>query len=222
MRILLVEDHVRFARSLEQGLREESIEVVHALDGGHALERVARGDLDLIVLDLGLPDLDGIDVLSELRRSAGHVPVLVLTARDSVESRVQALELGADDYLVKPFAFAELVARIRALSRRAAGPRWAPRLEGVLTFDDENGVHFAGQRVMLSPREHALLAYLLRRRGEVVPRCDILREVFGCIADPGTNALDVHLTHLRRKLSGAAVSLETVRGVGIRARLEAE
>ncbi len=222
MRILLVEDHARFARSLEQGLREESIEVVHALDGGQALGRAARGDLDLIVLDLGLPDLDGIDVLSELRRSAGHVPVLVLTARDSVESRVQALELGADDYLVKPFAFAELVARIRALSRRAAGPRWAPRIEGVLTFDDENGVHFAGQRVMLSPREHALLAYLLRRRGEVVPRCDILREVFGCIADPGTNALDVHLTHLRRKLSGAAVSLETVRGVGIRARLEAE
>jgi DNA-binding response OmpR family regulator len=222
MRILLVEDHVRFARSLEQGLREESIEVVHALDGGQGLERVARGDLDLIVLDLGLPDLDGIDVLSELRRSAGHVPVLVLTARDSVESRVQALELGADDYLVKPFAFAELVARIRALSRRAAGPRWAPRIEGVLSFDDENGVHFAGQRVMLSPREHALLAYLLRRRGEVVPRCDILREVFGCVADPGTNALDVHLTHLRRKLSGAAVSLETVRGVGIRARLEAE
>jgi len=222
MRIMLVEDNVRLSRSIEQGLREESIEVVQALDGAQALDRVNRGDLDLIVLDLGLPDVDGIEVLAEVRRVAGHVPVLILTARDAVEARVQALELGADDYLVKPFAFAELVARIRALSRRAAGPRWVPRIDGVLMFDDENGVHFAGQRVLLSPRERALLAYLLRRRGEVVPRCDILREVFGCIADPGTNALDVHLTHLRRKLAGAAVCLETIRGVGIRARVEVQ
>lgn len=222
MQILLIEDNVRLCRSLEQGLREESIAVVLAHDGSQARQYLSRGDLDLIVLDLGLPDIDGIEVLAEVRRSAGHVPVLVLTARDSVESRVHALELGADDYLIKPFAFAELVARIRALSRRAAGPRWSPQIEGVLAFDDENAVHLAGQRVLLSPREHALLAYLLRRRGEVVPRGDILREVFGCVADPGTNALDVHLAHLRRKLAGAVVSLETVRGVGIRARLSAQ
>lgn len=220
MRILLIEDNERLVLALEQGLREDGIEVVSAGEGGTALARAARGDLDLIVLDLGLPDRDGMDVLRELRDGQPHVPVLVLTARDAVEARVQALDLGADDYLLKPFAFAELLARIRALSRRAAGPRWSPRIEGVVVLDDENGVQFAEQRVLLSPREHALLGYLLRRRGEVVPRGDILREVFGYATDPGTNAIDVHLAHLRRKLAGTALSLETVRGVGIRVKVE--
>lgn len=220
MRVLLIEDNERLVAALAQGLREEGIDVVAAGDGATALERVARADLDLVVLDLGLPDRDGIDVLRDLRRGRSHVPVLVLTARDAVESRVQALDLGADDYLLKPFAFAELLARIRALSRRAAGPRWSPKLEGVLVLDDEHGVQFADQRVLLSPREHALLGYLLRRRGEVVSRGDILREVFGYVADPGTNAIDVHLTHLRRKLAGTPVTLETVRGAGIRAKVD--
>jgi len=219
MRILLIEDNERLVAALVQGLREEDVEVVAAGDGVTALARAGRGDLDLIVLDLGLPDLDGMDVLRELRRGQPNVPVLVLTARDAVEARVLALDLGADDYLLKPFAFAELLARIRALCRRASGPRWAPRIAGVLAFDDDNGLRFADRRVQLSPREHALLAYLLRRRGEVVPRADILREVFGCTTDPGTNAIDVHLAHLRRKLVGAALSLETVRGAGIRVKV---
>jgi DNA-binding response OmpR family regulator len=220
MLILLIEDNERLILALAQGLREEGIDVVSAGEGGTALARAARGDIDLVVLDLGLPDRDGMDVLCELRRGQPHVPVLVLTARDAVEARVQALDLGADDYLLKPFAFAELLARIRALSRRAAGPRWSPRIDGVVTFDGENAVQFADQRVPLSPREHALLGYLLRRRGEVVPRGDILREVFGCVADPGTNAIDVHLAHLRRKLAGSALNLETVRGVGIRVTVD--
>ncbi|MBK7830712.1 response regulator transcription factor [Nannocystis sp.] len=220
MRVLLIEDNERLVAALGQGLREEGIDVVAAGEAGVALARAARGDLDLVVLDLGLPDRDGMDVLRDLRSSQSHVPILVLTARDAVESRVQALNLGADDYLLKPFAFAELLARIRALSRRAAGPRWSPRVEGVVSFDDEHGVQFADQRVLLSPREHAMLAYLVRRRGEVVPRGDILREVFGYVSDPGTNAIDVHLTHLRRKLAGTALTLETIRGVGIRVKVE--
>jgi len=220
MRVLLIEDNERLVAALAQGLQEEGIEVVSAEEGGAALERAARGDLDLIVLDLGLPDRDGMDVLRELRSGQPHVPVLVLTARDAVEARVQALDLGADDYLLKPFAFAELLARIRALCRRAAGPRWSPRIDGVVTLDSEHGAQFADQRVPLSPREYALLAYLLRRRSEVVPRGDILREVFGYATDPGTNAIDVHLARLRRKLVGTALTLETVRGVGLRVRVE--
>lgn len=220
MLVLLIEDNERLAAALEQGLREEGINVVAVGEGAAALARAARGDLDLIILDLGLPDCDGMDVLRDLRRGQSHVPVLVLTARDAVESRVQALDLGADDYLLKPFALVELLARIRALSRRASGPRWSPRVEGVVSFDDEHGVQFADQRVLLSPREHAMLAYLVRRRGEVVPRGDILREVFGYVSDPGTNAIDVHLAHMRRKLAGTALTLETVRGVGIRVKVK--
>jgi two-component system response regulator QseB len=219
MQVLLIEDNERLIATLEQGLREEGIAVVSVGEGVTALARASRGDLDLIVLDLGLPDCDGMEVLRELRRGLAHVPVLILTARDAIEARVQALDLGADDYLLKPFAFAELLARIRALSRRAAGPRWAPRIEGVV-LDDDNGVQLVDRRVLLSPREHALLGYLLRRRDEVVPRRDILHEVFGHTSDPGTNAIDVHLAHLRRKLTGTALSFETVRGVGIRVKVE--
>lgn len=220
MQVLLIEDNERLVVALEQGLREEGIAVVAVGEGRTALARAARGDLDLVVLDLGLPDCDGLEVLRELRRGQSRVPVLVLTARDALEARVLALNLGADDYLLKPFAFAELLARIRALSRRATGPRWSPRIEGVVSFDDEHGVQFADQRVVLSPREHAMLAYLVRRRGEVVPRADILRDVFGYVGDPGTNAIDVHLAHMRRKLAGTVLSLETVRGLGIRVKVD--
>jgi len=215
MKVLLIEDNEGMLAALEQGLREDGIVVVAAGDGASGLARAAQSDLDLIVLDLGLPDRDGLDVLRELRRRQPGVPVLVLTARDGVESRVQALDLGADDYLLKPFAFAELLARIRALSRRAAGPRWATPIAGVIEMDDKNRVTVGELQVVLSPREYALLAYLLRRRGDVVPRADILREVFGCASDPGTNAVDVHLMHLRRKFTGTILNFETVRGAGI-------
>lgn len=215
MKVLVIEDNAGMLAALEQGLREDGIAVETASDGGAARARAARSDLDLIVLDLGLPDCDGMEVLRELRQRQANVPVLVLTARDGVDSRVQALRLGADDYLIKPFAFAELLARIHALSRRAAAPRWAPQIDGVIALDDKNRVRIGEQQIVLSPREYALLAYLLRRRSEVVPRAEILREVFGYTFDPGTNVLDVHLMHLRRKLSETVVSLETVRGAGI-------
>lgn len=221
MRLLLVEDNPRLVATLELGLPEEEIDVDVALSGAAALARAAQPGLDAVLLDLGLPDMDGLEVLRALRDgSTPQIPVLVLTARDAVDDRVRALDAGADDYLIKPFAFAELVARLRALTRRAAAPRWAPLVCEGLVLDDDRGVRFADQRVILSPREHALLAYLLRRRDEVVPRVEILRDVFGYVGDPGTNAIDVHLVHLRRKLAGAPLILETVRGTGLRARTE--
>jgi DNA-binding response OmpR family regulator len=144
------------------------------------------------------------------------VPILVLTARDAIEARVAALDAGADDYLVKPFAFAELVARIAALARRAAGPRWAPVSDVPLTLRDDLMVESGSRTAALSPREYALLGCLLRRRGEVVTRAEILRDAFGYEFDPGTNVIDVHLNHLRKKLAGFPVAIETVRGAGIR------
>jgi len=219
MRILLIEDNERLVRALEQGLSEEGVAVVHAATAAAAREQSRAAVLDAIVLDLGLPDMDGLVLLRALRDERLHIPVLVLTARDAVESRVEALDAGADDYLIKPFAFAELLARLRALTRRAGGPRWAAVSEGEVSLDDEFGVRSGETRVVLTPREHAILAYLLRRRDEVVPRVDILREVFGYTHDPGTNAIDVHLAHLRRKLADLPIALDTVRGAGFRARV---
>jgi len=154
--------------------------------------------------------------LRELRAARVHVPILVLTARDAVDARVAALDGGADDYLVKPFAYAELVARIGALTRRAGGPRWAPASDIPVRMRDDLVVEAQGMTAALSPREYALLGCLLRRRGEVVTRAEILRDAFGYDFDPGTNVIDVHLTHLRKKLAGFPIAIETVRGAGIR------
>jgi DNA-binding response OmpR family regulator len=216
MRLLLVEDNPRLAASLAQGLGEEGFAVDLAGTGAEALARLETPDLDAVILDLGLPDLDGGEVLARLRAAGSRCPVLVLTARDAVTARVGALDAGADDYLIKPFAFDELVARLRALVRRASGPRWAPLDGAGIALDDQLGVRAGDRRIPLSPREHALLAYLLRRRGEVVGRAEILRDVFGYAFDPGTNLIDVHVAHVRRKLAGTPVSITTIRGAGFR------
>jgi len=216
VRVVLVEDNLQLANSVAEGLGEDGYAVDVVADAAKAIARGLRRDLDLMILDLGLPDRDGVEVLKELRGAHIHVPILVLTARDAVESRVAALEAGADDYLVKPFAFAELVARIAALVRRAGGPRWAPANELPIVMRDDLVVEAGGKTASLSPREYALLGCLLRRPGEVVTRAEILREAFGYDFDPGTNVIDVHLTHLRKKLTGFPVQIETVRGAGIR------
>jgi DNA-binding response OmpR family regulator len=216
VRIVLVEDNPQLASSVASGLGEDGYAVDVVDSAAKAIERGLRRDLDLMILDLGLPDRDGTAVLTELRGAHVHVPILVLTARDAIESRVAALEAGADDYLVKPFAFAELVARIAALVRRAGGPRWAPANELPIVMRDDLVVEAGGKTAALSPREYALLGTLLRRPGEVVTRAEILREAFGYDFDPGTNVIDVHLTHLRKKLTGFPVVIETVRGAGIR------
>ncbi len=216
MHIVLVEDNPQLAGTIRDGLAEDGYTVDVIDTAAKAITRGMRRDLDLMILDLGLPDRDGLDVLKELRVARIHVPVLVLTARDAVESRVSALDAGADDYLVKPFAFAELVARIGALTRRAGGPRWAPSNDVPIVMRDDLVVESDGKSAALSPREYALLGCLVRRRGEVVTRAEILREAFGYEFDPGTNVIDVHLTHLRKKLTGFPIAIETVRGAGIR------
>ena len=221
MKIVLVEDNAQLASTIAHGLSEDGIAVEVVGTAGDAIARGQRRDLDVMVLDLGLPDRDGLDVLRELRGARVHVPVLVLTARDAVEARVDALQAGADDYLVKPFAFAELVARLGALARRAAAPRWAPVSDLPVVLRDDLVVEAGDRAVSLSPREHALFACLLRRRGEVVARADILRDAFGYEFDPGTNVIDVHLNHLRKKLQGFPVVIETVRGAGIRLAVSA-
>jgi DNA-binding response OmpR family regulator len=221
VRVILVEDNHQLATSIVNGLSEDGYQVDHVDTGTKAIERGLRRDLDVMILDLGLPDRDGLDVLRELRKARVNVPILVLTARDAVDSRVAALDGGADDYLVKPFAFAELVARIGALTRRAGGPRWTPSSDLPLNMRDDLVVESGERSASLSPREYALLGCLVRRRGEVVTRADILREAFGYDFDPGTNVIDVHLTHLRKKLTGFPINIETVRGAGIRLTVSA-
>jgi len=219
MALLLVEDNARLSASLTRGLREDGFEVDPVSTGAAALARLARRDVDAVILDLGLPDRDGLEVLDEARRTGLLAPVLVLTARDALESRVAGLERGADDYLVKPFAYAELLARIRSLIRRASRPRWSPLRAGDLALaPGEPVVVIRGTSVALSPREHALLELFVRRRGEVLARAEILREVFGYSFDPGTNLVDVHVANLRRKLGDQADRIETVRGAGYRFR----
>ena len=217
MDALVVEDNARLAASLVRGLAEEGFSVQATGRAHAALERLGSEEVEVVVLDLGLPDMDGLNVITALRESGNSAPILVLTARDAVGSRVEALERGADDYLIKPFAFEELLARLHALLRRAAAPRRA-RLDmpGLALEADALVLQAAGTRVTLSPREHALLALLLRRREEVLSREEILREAFGYDFNPGTNLLDVHVAHLRRKLEGAPVQIETIRGTGFR------
>ena len=216
MRLVLVEDNAQLAKALAEGLRERGYEVDIVETAAQAIARGLRRDLDLMVLDLGLPDRDGLDVLRELRAAFVHAPVLVLTAREAVDSRVAALDAGADDYVVKPFEFPELAARIAALARRAAGPRWKPADDVPIAMRDDLVITSGDRSAALSPREYALLGLLIRRRGEVVTRMEIFSEAFGYDFDPGTNVIDVHLTHLRKKLTGFPITIETVRGAGIR------
>lgn len=209
-RVLIVEDDARLHRAIEQELRREGMEVVHAIEAAAALDREGRAELDVIVL--GVHDADGMDVLSDLRRTHQHVPVLILTARDAAELRVEALVRGADDYLVRPFVWVELVARLRALSRLPGPPR-SPA-------NDE--LQLERPQVLLTPREHDVLACLFGRRGGVVPRDALAREVLGPDLEPDTEALDVLLTELRRKIAGASLCLETVGGFGVRVKVRVE
>jgi two-component system OmpR family response regulator len=215
--ILLVEDNARLAEPLARGIEEHGFEVYVVHTGRAAIARLSENDCDAVILDLGLPDIDGLELLRTARQTGMQAPVLVLTARDTVHARAAALDRGADDYLIKPFAFIELVARLRALVRRESVPPWAPIVFGDLHLELESPIVHVGERaVALSPREHALLHHLVRCSPGIVSRRRLLADVFEYAFDPGTNLVEVHVANLRRKLeqAGARSRIETVRGAG--------
>jgi two-component system OmpR family response regulator len=222
MRILLAEDDADIADFIERGLGDLGHAVVRVTNGADALHTGATPGFDAIILDRMLPQMEGLDVLRLLREREVATPVLVLTAKGGVADRVDGLNAGADDYLVKPFAMAELVARLNALVRRAPLNAAVTRLEvGDITLDKlRRDVVRAGRPVHLQPREFALLEVLMRNAGRIVTRTMFLEEVWGFHFDPQTNIVESHLSRLRTKLrEGFADDLiETVRGAGYRMR----
>ena len=216
MRVLIVEDHVDLAETLATGLRREGMAVDLAFDGDQALERVAVNDYDVVLLDRDLPRVHGDQVCRELIAGGGRARVLMLTASGTIEDRVDGLSLGADDYLPKPFAFAELVARVRALARRAQ-PATPPTLtRGDIILDPAQRVaRRAGRRLELSPKEFAVLELLLDAHGAVVSAERLLERGWDEAADPFTNTVKVTVSRLRRKLGDPPV-IETVPHAGYR------
>jgi two-component system copper resistance phosphate regulon response regulator CusR len=227
MRLLIVEDDLKTARALAAGLERAGFSIATAHSGEEGFFLLNAESFDLVVLDWMLPGRSGIEILKTLRARGGKTPVLLLTARDTVEDRVLGLESGADDYLVKPFAFAELIARIRSLLRRTAGAEPLKKTVADLALDLETRrVTRANQPIELTPREFDLLAYLLRQTGQVVTREMLARDVWheANRITPLDNVIDVHVAHLRRKVDGACALklIHTVRGVGFVLREEGQ
>jgi two-component system, OmpR family, response regulator MprA len=215
-RVLVVEDDEEIAQVLQRSLRLEGYEVRVAGDGESALDQSAAFNPDLVILDLGLPRLDGMEVARRLR-SADDVPILMLTARDALESRVEGLDAGADDYLVKPFERQELLARLRALLRRRPPRGSASVVVGDLALNpDTHEVSRGGRDIDLTQREFELLEYLMRNERIVVPRQRLLEEVWGYDPFATTNTIEVFVSNLRRKLEagGEVRLLHTIRGAG--------
>ena len=218
MRVLLVEDDRKVARFIRQGLVEEG-HAVDVAEDGEAGGRLAHvNDYDVLVLDVQLPRKNGLELAADLRREGVATPILMLTARDSTEDVVRGLDSGADDYLTKPFAFDELLARVRALGRRAGAPAAAGALR-LTDLEVDRVRHRAvrsGRALDLTPREFRLLVHFLERPEQVVSRTELLEKVWDMTFDPGSNVVDVHVSNLRRKLEegGAPRLLHTVRGVG--------
>ena len=217
MRILLVEDSQRLQRSIGAGLRKAGYAVDVAGDGEEGIWRAQSEQYDVVVLDLMLPKLDGFTILQWLRNQGYETHVLILTAKDTVEERVRGLQYGADDYLVKPFAFDELLARIQALVRRSHGPKNPKITIGHVEIDTSaRQVTVAGQPIALAPREYSLLEYLARRAGVVVSRTEIERHIYDDDAEPMSNVIDSAVCALRRKidLPGQRSLIQTRRRVG--------
>lgn len=222
MRILLAEDDGEAAQFIERGLARAGHLVTRVADGRSAIDLATARAFDIIVLDRMLPELDGLEALRQLRAAAVPTPVLVLTAMGGIADRVAGLEAGADDYLVKPFAFEELAARLNALARRPPISDRSSRLEvGDIAIDlVRREVSRGGQPVQLQPREFALLEQLMRHPGKVVTRTMFLERVWGFHFDPQTNIVESHLSRLRTKLrdGGGDDPIETIRGAGYRMR----
>lgn len=221
MNILLVEDEARVADFIRRGLAAEGWSIDHAADGEDALEHAASNTYDVILLDLMLPGIQGQDVCRKLRARKSKTPILMLTALDSPEERVEGLKIGADDYLPKPFDFDELIARVEALHRRATG--YASDLNdtvltsGALSFDKSSlQVMVDGKEIELSKKERDLLLLFLTNSGRVLSRERILNAVWGLNADPLTNVVDVYVGRLRRKIGAEGERIVTLRNVGYR------
>lgn len=213
MKILLIEDDPLIGHGVSRALSEANHNVEWLKQGAGALEMIRGGDFDALLLDLGLPDLDGSEILRQLRQAALNIPVIILTARDSIDDRINGLDLGADDYLVKPFSIAELQARLRAVSRRKQGTG-APVIETsrmVLDVNDAT-VTFAGSSQQLSAREFALLEALMRNAGKTFSREQLESKVYGNDDEVASNAIEFLIHGLRKKLSKD--SIKNIRGLG--------
>jgi DNA-binding response OmpR family regulator len=218
-RILVIEDEQRIASFVAKGLKAEGHQTVIASDGPSGLDEALSGEVDLVVLDIGLPGMDGFELLDQLRSQGSRVPVIVLTARDSVTDTVSALEGGADDYMPKPFRYAELSARIRLRLRQQAAsgaddPAGVLSAGGVSLDQRTRRATVDGTEVDLSAREYALAEIFLANAGQVLSREQLLDHVWGYDFDPGSNVVDVYVGYLRRKFG--ADTITTVRGMGYR------
>jgi DNA-binding response OmpR family regulator len=218
MRVLLVEDEPRAAEMLAKGLREHSYAVDVAADGDAAIYQASTTDYDALILDVMLPITDGVAACRTIRQSGNMVPILMVTARDTVDARIEGLDCGADDYLVKPFDFGELLARLRAVIRRGRLPLLPERIAiGALTLDTRvRRASVGAHELVLTAKEYALLEYLARRAGDVVSRSDIAEHVWDEHYDPLSNVVDVYIQRLRRKIedAGGEPPIRTRRGEG--------
>lgn len=223
MRLLIVEDEPKTATLLGTALRQEGFEVAWAEDGIKGLEEAIRGGFDLLLVDIMLPALDGLGLVRELRARGHATPVIMLSARGEVEQRVEGLDAGADDYLPKPFAMSELMARVRSLLRRNSQPKPSVNSIGDLTFDQATReTRRGGRRIELSTRESLLLECLFRAEGGIVSRRDIISAVWEYDFDPGSNLVEVYIRRLRDKIDREASPslIQTVRGLGYALRLQ--
>jgi two-component system OmpR family response regulator len=215
MRILIVEDDSVLADGLTRTLRHADYAVDHATNGGEADHVLAAQSYDLVILDLGLPELDGFEVLRRMRRRGSSVPVLVLTARDALQDRVKGLDLGADDYMIKPFDLPELEARVRALIRRGQSGGASVLTHGALVLDTAGRrATLCGDPLDLSARELGVLEVLMMRSGRVVNKEQLTEQLYGWDDEVGPNAIEVYVHRLRKKLEPAGVSIRTIRGLG--------
>ncbi|MDQ6892809.1 MAG: response regulator transcription factor [Acidobacteriota bacterium] len=222
MKVLVVEDEEKIAQFLRKGLTEKGYSVEAVKDTDAALDRLSAGSYDLIILDLLLPgSRDGLELCRELRTRGVRSKILMLTARDTIENKIEGLDAGADDYLVKPFSFRELLARLRALLRRTEIEEPGPIAFGDVTYDPESReIAREGERIRLTAREGALFELLLRRRGKVVSRSEIQARIWEDSFDLSTNIIDVYINALRKKIDAGEREkmIQTVRGVGYRLR----
>ena len=220
MRVLIIEDDLEAAQAMSRGLTEAGHDCVHAADGEAGLEAARQGEFDVLIVDRMMPRKDGVEVVETLRREGDATPVLFLSALGEINDRVTGLKAGADDYLVKPYAFAELQARVDALSRRRESGAVATTLKvgdlemNLLTRE----VHRAGKEIDLQPREFQLLEFMMRHAGQSVTRTMLLEKVWEYHFDPQTNVIDVHISRLRSKIDKGfdRPMLQTVRGAGYR------